>query len=217
MSRVLAVGDIHTKSWIIDKVETLVNRFDKVVFIGDYADNWGAGIEETIITWSRMYELQRDYPDKVIPLIGNHDYAYTMSTPPNSSGYDPLIKMVLSNPEYKHLEGWLKSLMISIVIDDVVYSHAGMTESWVKTGSDDSDRLWRGDSPLWARPVSLGGSYNYCNSKQVFGHTPVKTCTEVHPGIWNIDTFSQYRDGQFIGDGTVLEVVDGESFTALYL
>lgn len=39
MSRVLAIGDIHTKTWIVDKVSKVIDDYDKVVFCGDYADD----------------------------------------------------------------------------------------------------------------------------------------------------------------------------------
>ena len=38
--KVLAVGDIHTKKWIVDKVDEIADNYDKVVLIGDYADEW---------------------------------------------------------------------------------------------------------------------------------------------------------------------------------
>ena len=51
MSKILFVGDIHTKDWIIDKVDELLNtdkEIDKAVFTGDYLDEFGATYNDNI-------------------------------------------------------------------------------------------------------------------------------------------------------------------------
>ena len=49
--KILAVGDVHTKSWMIEKVEKIVEDYDAVVFCGDYADNWNTTPGESLATW----------------------------------------------------------------------------------------------------------------------------------------------------------------------
>ena len=48
--------------------------------------------------------------------------------------------------------------------------------------------------------------------RQVVGHTPRRTCARLRadPEVWCCDTFSLFRDGRPIGDGTVLVVDDGK-------
>ena len=103
MSRVLAVGDIHTKTWIVDRVEKIADNYDRIVFVGDYADNWGKQPIDTINTWKRLKDFQDAYPEKAKFVIGNHDFAYLLSCYPHSGGFNPLTKLLLNDPENKPL------------------------------------------------------------------------------------------------------------------
>ena len=118
-------------------------------------------------------------------------------------------------PENKELNEWLLALPVSIRLDGVVYSHAGITHDWVKFY--EKDDLWNDVSPIWARPEDTDGEQYVSSEPQVFGHTPSSTCWEVEPNIWCIDTFSTYPDGSPVGDNTVLEIMDGKTFTATKL
>lgn len=206
MSKVLAVGDIHTKIWIIDQVEKLVEEYDEIVFIGDYADDWGSTPGQSIQTWMRMKQIQSKYPDKVKALVGNHDFAYLLSFNPRSSGHNNTTQMLINSPDNRELKRWLSGLPVRVDIDGVVYTHAGVDAHWNE--SSDERFLWRDDSPIWTRPENT----IYGPEPQVFGHTPQHTCTEIEENIWCIDTFSTYRDGSPIGDETVLEIIDGTEF-----
>ena len=208
MSRVLAVGDIHTKTWIVNRVEKIADNYDRIVFVGDYADDWGKQPIDTINTWKRLKDFQDAYPKKAKFVIGNHDFAYLLSYYPHSGGFNPLTKLLLNDPENKALKKWLGAIKIKVKIDGVTYSHAGYSESWTP-----QDGLWNDFSPIWVRPNEAG---NYL-PKQVFGHTPSETCWEVQPTVWCIDTFSTYRDGTPFGDETVLEIIDGKTFTKIKL
>lgn len=199
----LALGDIHTKTWIIDAAMKLVDDYDAIVFVGDYADDWDASPIRSLGTWQFLKYFQANYPDKVHILAGNHDYIYAHKTPSLQSGYNYVTQTLLNSPENKDLKDWLRDLPITLELDGVTYSHAGLTVSYT-----DGNELWDDRSPLWARPQSA----NYKAINQCFGHTPSKTCWEVKPNVWCIDTFSTYQDGTPIGDQTVLEILDGEKF-----
>lgn len=210
MSKVLAVGDIHTKIWIIDAVEKIAHNYDTVVFVGDYADDWGKTAQDTIDTWNRLRELQSSNPEKFVMVTGNHDYLYAHKTPQrNASGWNSATQLIVGADI--ELMQWLLDLPISVDVDGVVYSHAGYNDYyWQKEEMQNTpQKLWDDASPIWVRP----GTGAYAEFPQVFGHTPSKTCWEVQKNIWCIDTFSTYRDGTPLGDQTVLEVVDGKTFT----
>lgn len=202
--KVLAVGDVHTKLWVIDRVRKLADHYDAVVFCGDYADDWDANPIDSINTWKEVRSLKHSKPH-VRLVQGNHDYIYTNKTPTLQSGYNPKTQALIDAAENRHLRDWLHSLPITLKLDGVTYSHAGISEPW------DTTSLWCEDSPLWNRP----GWHPYKAVPQVFGHTPQKTCTEVRPGSWCIDTFSTHRDGSPIGDKSLLEVIDGRLFNVL--
>lgn len=207
--KTLAVGDIHTKLWVIDKVEKLVDNYDAIVFVGDYADDFWKEAPDTIATWRRLYFLQDKYPDKVKLVLGNHDYIYVNHTPSLQTGYNTITQLAINAPANKYLKNWLLSLPIVLDHDGVTYSHAGIARGWnEKFGVDD---LWMDFSPIWVRP-DYG---KYAEIPQVFGHTPSQTCWEVAPNIWCIDTFSTYSDRTPIGDQTFLEIIDGKEFKVI--
>lgn len=211
--KVLAVGDIHTKKWILSRVRNAMYEYDAVVFCGDYADNWNATPMDTIETWKALRGLSKNNR-KVKIVQGNHDYIYTHYTKTVSSGYNSITQSILEEPENKDLKDWLHNLPIIVHIDGVMYSHAGVNDAWVERyeGKEDPVSLWNELSPIWVRP----GMTDY-RSYQVFGHTPHKTCTEIQPNVWCIDTFSEYQDNTPIGDGSVLEITDGKDFKVVEL
>ena len=208
MGRVLAIGDVHTKIWIIEKVARIIEDYDKIVFCGDYADDFSASPKDTLNAWTALKNMQTKSPDKIALVIGNHDYIYVNNTPSMQSGYNPITRVLIDSPENKALKEWLISLPIIIEIDGVTYSHAGITNQWP------GGNLWSDASPIWARPNS---NSTYKDMPQVFGHTPSKTCYEVKKEVWCIDTFSTMPDGTPFGDESVLQVIDGKSFSKQYL
>jgi hypothetical protein len=212
MSKVLAIGDLHTKIWVIEKVAKAIQNYDKVIFCGDYADDFKAGPQDTINTWKKLKDLQTKHRSKVELVIGNHDYIYVVNTPSLQTGYNPLTHVLIDAPENKNLKEWLTGLPVIIEIDGVTYSHAGIANSW--SGEQDVTGLWNDTSPIWVRP---GGDTSYKYTPQVFGHTPVDTCHEIKNKLWCIDTFSTMPDGTPIGDGSVLQIIDGKQFSKFYL
>ena len=212
MSKVLAIGDIHTKSWIIERVAKAISSYDKVVFCGDYADDFSASPQDTINTWRALKSLQSKFLNQINLVLGNHDYIYIYDTPSLQSGYNNITYTLINSPENKDLKEWLLKMPITLEIDGVTYSHAGITNEW--SGAQNTNGLWNDTSPLWARPY---GSVTYKNTPQVFGHTPMETCLEVQLHVWCIDTFSTMPDGSLFGDGSVLEVIDGKKFSKIFL
>jgi hypothetical protein len=208
MSRILAVGDIHAKAWIIEEVEKVIDNYDYVVFCGDYADNFNTPPGESIAAWRYLKVLVESSPDKVRATIGNHDFAYIHpQIAGKSSGWSPAIYMLVGTPENKRLKEWLLSLPVTIELDGVTFSHAGVTEQW--NGESDVWSLWGEQSPIWARPSKFGGYATYKDTPQVFGHNPSQSIWSPQKDIWCIDTFSENYSNVPIGDCTVLEITNG--------
>lgn len=209
--RVLAVGDLHTKYWVIEEVEKIIDEYDAVVFCGDYADNWDTPPSASIATWRCLKMFMEQYQNKVHAVIGNHDYAYIhKEIAGRSSGWSPITYQLINAPENKKIKNWLLSLPIMIELDGVTFSHAGLTTSWL--GDTGVYSLWNGNSPLWSRPAKYGGNAIYSVSPQVIGHNPSREICCPQENIWCIDTFSTKTDGSPYGDETVLEIIDGKIF-----
>lgn len=212
--KVLAIGDVHAKTWMLYEIAELVDLYDKVVFCGDYADNFNAPPTHTLATWRLVRQLMQAHPDKVHALIGNHDYSYIHpEIAGRSSGWNPVIFTLINTPEKKELKKWLLNLPISVEIEGVTYSHAGITNEW--DGQQTVNSMWGQVSPIWARPREYGGNVTYKEGLQVFGHSPSKKIWNPTPNTWCIDTFSQDQNNNFIGDKSLLEVVDGKDFNII--
>lgn len=207
MSKVLAVGDIHQKEWIIDKIEKTAKDYDFVVLTGDYVDNWGSSSLDRVKMFHRMMLFTANTPN-LVALSGNHDLCYHDKRYMGMySGWDYAAQMLITN-DHPEITDWLEKLPQTHIIDGVIYSHAGCTDDW-----DENRDPMAEDGHMWVRPQD---GYVY-RPYQVFGHTPHRTCTEVQQNVWCIDTFSQYPDGTHFGDCTVLEVADGENFNVIRL
>ena len=208
MGKILAVGDIHTKIWIIEEIEKLVDKYDHVVFCGDYADNWNTGPVQTILTWRALKDLYDNNPN-VGAVIGNHDYAYIHpEIAGQSSGWNAMTFTLLNAPENKDLKDWLLSLPVVLELEGITFSHAGVTEDW--NGGFEVRDLWDDPSPIWARPLGWGGRARYKEIPQVIGHNPHETITQLQKGVWCIDTFSETPHNKPIGDHTILEINNGK-------
>lgn len=68
-----AVGDIHGCADLLDvllaKIEVVATGEEMCVFLGDYIDRGPDG--RGVLT--RLFDLSRQYPDKVVCLMGNHE------------------------------------------------------------------------------------------------------------------------------------------------
>lgn len=207
--KILAVGDIHTKIWILEAVEKILDEYDHVVFCGDYADDWNRPPTDSTATWRCLKALINENPNKVHAVIGNHDFAYLHpQIAGRSTGFSGITYALINDPDHKELKNWLLTLPIIYELDGVTFSHAGITEEW--DGEFDLWSIWQDTSPIWARPREFGGYVTYKNIPQVIGHNPSEKIWNPAPNVWCIDTFSTYPDGTPIGDQTVLEIIDGE-------
>lgn len=241
--KVLAVGDLHRKWGFVERILFFAkqNGYKKVVFTGDYADDFRGNYEDTIKLWNMMLCPPRGYKRMVVPLMGNHDFAYAFALEMKMMFGDNNVQTGFDMETLKHIdmpymEELGKKFLLQTSIEGVLYTHAGMTSDWVEKwlAGDIPESVRRivnipgpmrlpymyfadQTSPIWARFVEEEAPrfYTIAHPKQVFGHTPVKTCTEFEDGCWCIDTFSTDRWGNPIGDRSLLEIEDGRNFRVI--
>lgn len=196
--RTLVIGDIHGLTiW-----KQIINQsFDRVIFIGDYVDTHSntTGLEQ-VENLREIIDFKQKSDKEVILLIGNHDHHYWPGIGySGTSGYQPGMAKTF---EYEF--DTYKDLFQAAFVDEneYVFSHAGITESWLYTNSIGStsiystvdvindylkykprvfnfypgDRSHCGDhifqSPIWVRPNSL--YRDGIKQMQVVGHTTQK-------------------------------------------
>lgn len=228
--KVLVIPDIHLKTWIFDRAETILKagKADRVVCLMDMPDDWDMEfqIERYKETFDRAITFAADHPD-TLWCYGNHDVSYPWGR--LETGYSPYAERTVM-AKLEELENSLQDpSQINIMhrIDKVLFSHGGLTTEFVKWLNEDlldtdideviavvndasHDYLWNDESPLWLRPQNKDReTFRADIYKQVVGHTPVERIFE-KDGIISTDVFSTYRDGTQIGESAMI-VIDSET------
>ena len=127
----IAIGDIHGRQNWKGIVNAEFDRVDRIIFIGDYFDSFNIPVLDQIENFKDLIQLKRDYPDKIILLTGNHDLHYISSVNEHYSGkskrYDYIIEMDCVLPAIQD-----RSLQLCHIENDFLFTHAGVTQTWLK-------------------------------------------------------------------------------------
>ncbi|MDD6042818.1 MAG: metallophosphoesterase [Eubacteriaceae bacterium] len=228
--RVLVIPDIHLKTWIFDRAEKILKdgKAEHAVCLMDMPDDWDMGfqIERYKETFDRAIAFAVDYPD-TLWCYGNHDVSYPWGK--LETGYSPYAERTVISKleELKNSLKYPEQINIMHRIDNVLFSHGGLTTDFLKWFNEDlmnadiddviaavNDAspyyLWDDESPLWLRPQDkTRETFRADTYKQVVGHTPVEKIFEKN-GIISTDVFSTYRDGTQIGESAMI-VIDSET------
>lgn len=238
--KTIMVGDTHLKQRaILPLVDDAVRlaQAQRVVFLGDYTDEWGSSDLEATDALGFLAEWvgqRRSEGLDVTLLLGNHDFQYLLRE--EGAG------------THTRIMGRIRETLLSLgpvmatEVDGWLATHAGLTASWCAYFLEDplpanaveaaetlndlyaDEGTWgvlascgaaRGGmwypGPLWADASELSVDH-VPGIPQIVGHTPMATCTRISepdPVIWACDTFSRTRRGYAIGDWSLLIVEDG--------
>jgi len=135
--KIVTIGDVHGH----DKWKNAVYRINedtgeimycninftinKVVFLGDYVDDWGLSNVEILHNLKEIIQLKKDYPDNVELLLGNHDVAYIMNDN-GISGHRPEM-----GPDLYQLFHENRDLFkIAYQYKNTIWTHAGIHKGW---------------------------------------------------------------------------------------
>ena len=216
MSRVLVIPDVHLKPWIFDEADKVdKSSYEDIVVLGDLVDDWGKGndlgaYEETL---NRAAEFGKEHGESLW-CYGNHDVSYLWDA--MESGYSVQARLTAIEGITK-LERILEDRYKFVHrIDNVLFSHAGVTETFVlhscgyhvkeiedilaKINRMGKQELWRDSSPIWARPqADFYRMFRDDLFYQVVGHTPVEEPLDAC-GVLTLDLFSTYSNGDPYGN-----------------
>ena len=216
MSRVLVIPDVHLKPWIFDEADKVdKSSYEDIVVLGDLVDDWGKGndlgaYEETL---NRAAEFGKEHGESLW-CYGNHDVSYLWDA--MESGYSVQARLTAVDGITK-LERILEDRYKFVHrIDNVLFSHAGVTETFVlhscgyhvkeiddilaKINRMRKQELWRDSSPIWARPqADFYRMFRDDLFYQVVGHTPVEEPLDAC-GVLTLDLFSTYSNGDPYGN-----------------
>ena len=216
MSRVLVIPDMHLKPWIFDEADKVdKSSYEDIVVLGDLVDDWEKGndlgaYEETL---NRAAEFGKEHGESLW-CYGNHDVSYLWDA--MESGYSVQARLTAIEGITK-LERILEDRYKFVHrIDNVLFSHAGVTETFVlhscgyhekeiddilaKINRMGKQELWRDSSPIWARPqADFYRMFRDDLFYQVVGHTPVEEPLDAC-GVLTLDLFSTYSNGDPYGN-----------------
>lgn len=182
MRTILIIPDTHGRKFWRKALE-MIDEVDKVIFLGDYLDPYDVSEEETLEEFKEIVEFKLKYPDKVILLIGNHDYEYIWPT--------------LFSQTCRHcysIEKEAQELFLKVDLslvyeeDKYLFSHAGVLKGWLDFTNLTIENLTNNlYDPLVLKMASWlrSGVYRYpscvwCDVRefkpelpyyQIFGHT----------------------------------------------
>lgn len=220
--RIVSCGDTHGRLNWKDIVEKELESSDKFIFIGDYFDtHYDETPEQQLSNFNDIVAFKKANIDKVILLVGNHDFHYLSGVNESYSGYQHSWSKNFNEALESALSEGL--MQMCYVYDKYVFTHAGVTNTWCATYGvnrqphlleDSINELFKtnkyafyfqmgsnysqsGDdvtqSPLWVRLPSLFQD-GLIGFRFVVGHTTLKelTITENVIGIDCLGTTGEY-------------------------
>jgi len=167
----------------------MVDKFDKIIFLGDYFDSWKNKWPEQMNNACDIITFKERFPEKVDLCWANHDTSYYLDE--RCSGYQLEHAADIKDFFIKHKD----QFEVVYIYDKWICSHAGVSEKWMSCAGiktvEEINMLfkerpdyfrWVGpdgfgnnpnEGPLWIRPESLivnaVKKYN-----QVVGHTELQ-------------------------------------------
>lgn len=126
--KIIALGDTHgRKNW----EEIVKQPADFYVFIGDYFDTHESTTpEEQIENFKKILEFKRENWDKVVLLIGNHDFHYLPYAMEQYSGFNPGYSKEIGALVQSAIEE--DALQMCFTAKNYVFTHAGLTKTWLE-------------------------------------------------------------------------------------
>ena len=137
---ILIIPDIHGRSFWKKAVEENFDKVSKIVFLGDYLDPYPWEYitrKQAIDNFEEIIKFKSENKDKVILLLGNHDFPYidkkifyTRSRYDSSNAY--------------HIEGMFRShrSLFQLAYEDKIgdklylFTHAGLIPQWYEKHQD---------------------------------------------------------------------------------
>lgn len=218
--KILVIPDVHLKPWMFTRAAELLEQGEagRAVCLMDIADDWNSSynLDLYIKTYDAAIRFARTHPD-TLWCWGNHDVCYLWNQ--RESGYSAFAAGTVCRKLREFMEALPDpgSLAFLHRVDSVLFSHAGLSASFVRDYAGDLPggdidavlrrinsftwtQMWQDHSPIWYRHRYEGGSlFRAGDMLQVTGHTPVEKTTR-EGNLIECDVFSTYRNRDPIGN-----------------
>ena len=226
MGKILVCGDVHCKKEVVDQALKLYqeNNCDKLIFIGDYTDDWNDTVDQNLEILDYLFHLKHIMGDKLVLLFGNHDISNWIGAEFKCSGFTNIkheqLKFSYESAKYDfkmaHAENgflithagvctpWLEFFLKATEnkkIDDEYLTKPEKVADLLNQYQFKLSLFYPEDSPLWLRPTE---KVDYPPFKQIVGHTPTALIEKFRKNIIYVDTHSTTSNGKRLGNGSFL-------------
>lgn len=131
MAKILVIPDVHgSHQWEVVKSNS-PDSYDYAVFLGDYFDSWENDWPDQGENFKAICNFVREDPAHRKMVIGNHDWSYISGTRDGYrvSGHQSGHILEIRNL----LEQNLDIIDLAFECDGWVFSHAGFSDTWIKS------------------------------------------------------------------------------------
>lgn len=124
--KILAIGDLHGRPY--NKYLTNIEKYDKIIFLGDYVDSFYLSDIEIIDNLKKLIQFKKDNLNKVELLIGNHDFQYMgyLRQADHCSGF----RYSYSAELYKIFNDNKELFKVAYQYKNTLFTHAGLTADY---------------------------------------------------------------------------------------
>lgn len=126
--KIIAIGDLHGRPY--NKYLTNIEKYDKIIFLGDYVDSFYLSDIEIIDNLKKLIQFKKDNLNKVELLIGNHDFQYMgyLTQGDHCSGF----RYSYSAELYKIFNDNKELFKVAYQYNNTLFTHAGLTANYFK-------------------------------------------------------------------------------------
>jgi hypothetical protein len=123
LMKIITIPDLHGKDYWKD---VNFSNYDKVIFLGDYADSSSIASEQIIHNLTEIIDVKKEFPEKVELLLGNHDIQYLYYPAYYCTGFNkkdqPFLTKLFNENRLLFNFAFQKG--------NHLWSHAGVSQSW---------------------------------------------------------------------------------------
>lgn len=166
----LIIPDVHGRVfWREPVMKTLQDTDAHIIFLGDYHDPYSREffsggddyLQRSVDQFKEILELKKQYPDRVILLIGNHDCGYAIGDDICSSRMDRRHQRELEKIFDDNRELFQIAAECDIAGRHIVFSHAGILKGW-------ADQVW-GEEETSSPEFDVVEELNKAWNQQTYG------------------------------------------------
>jgi predicted phosphodiesterase len=190
--KIIALGDTHGRDYWKQIVNT--QTFDKIVFIGDYFDSFDIDGQVQINNFLDIIEFKKANPEKVVLLVGNHDFHY-MPIATSIGEYYSGFQSSLSHQISYLLQEHKSYLQMAYKYNNFLFTHAGVTNTWLKQTmglhkTDETDFLGIPVDEYINDVWKYSPKHFYFNGRDPYGDDVTQSPIWVRPDSLNEDAFA---------------------------